>query len=119
MGITDVCRSGAARLFTFDGFKHPSHMAIGSGTAVFSGNQTALGKEIDRNSFTGSGDLSVLNKTTFITNWSSTDVTGASITELGVFNSGTGGGMFSRHTFDSFTKDTTVELEMEVTYEFF
>lgn len=119
-GITNVGVSGAARLYAFSSAgNRPSHIGIGSGTTAFAVTQTGLFKQIDRNAITGSADISVLNKATWTAVWTATDITGANITEVGVFNHAGSGDMSSRHVFDTITKDTTIELEAEVTYEFF
>ena len=119
-GLTDKGTSGAARLYAFSSAgNRPSHIGIGSGTTAFAVTQTGLFKQIDRNAVNGSADLSVLNKATWTATWTATDITGASITEVGVFNHAGSGDMSSRHVFDTITKTGDIEIETEISYRFF
>lgn len=78
-----------------------SHMAIGTGTASPSASDTALGFEVDRNSFTSASSSNGV--CTFNAQWGAGDGTGA-ITEAGIFAGSQAGTMLCRTTFDTVNK---------------
>ena len=78
-----------------------SHMAVGTGTAAPAATDTALGFEIDRNTFTS--ESSSNGVCTFNAQWAAGDGTGA-ISEAGIFAGSQGGAMLCRTKFDTVNK---------------
>ena len=123
MGITEIGRSGTALLLAGTG--SPVRFgAIGSGVTAFTTGQSGLVNEVARNFIAGSADTSIVKKVTYTTFYPSTQITGATpISEVGMFVGSVGTGqefeMFNREVFSSFTKDDTIELTYEQTYEIF
>lgn len=118
--VTNQGKSGMALLLGGFGGS-PNFGAIGTGTTAFAGGQTGLILEVKRNAITGSADTSVLFKTTFSTFFPTTDITGTTpVTEVAMFTGASGTfEMWNREVFSSVTKDDTIELTFEQTYEIF
>lgn len=95
----------------------PNFMAIGSlGSPTATVADTSLNSELDRNAFT-STDNTVTRKVIFQGDWSSLDPSGSvPVAEMGIF-AGSPGSMYTHHTFNSFTKNSTVELQVTSQWE--
>lgn len=77
-----------------------SHMAIGEGIIDKDPEDTALGSELHRNTFTSKtpGTGAEANKITYIADFAPGEGTGA-VTEAGIFNSAAAGNMLCRTVF--------------------
>lgn len=95
----------------------PTHTAIGTGSDIVLTNDTTLLSESDRNGFT-STDLSLTKNVTFVGDFSSTEISGLTFQEFGVFNSGAGGDMFHREVVGSITFIGDRELQVQSTFRF-
>lgn len=91
----------------------PSHMALGTGTANPTLNDTALENEIG--SRVSLGVNRTLNQIVYTGVFGPGVSTGA-ITEAGIFNSSSGGTMYSRITFDVINKGSEDSLEVTWTW---
>jgi len=101
------------------GSANPTHIAVGTSGLAFNIAQTTLGSETDRNQI-DTIDFSITEQVTLIANWSSSDISGTILQEVGVFNSGTGGEMSSRNVLTgSLVFDGEQELQVQQTYKFF
>jgi len=98
---------------------YPTHIAVGTSGLAFAISQTELGSEVERNQI-DTIDYSTTEQVTLIANWSPTDISGAIVREVGVFNSGTGGAMSSRNVLaGSLVFDGESELQIQQIYRFF
>jgi len=98
---------------------YPTHIAIGTSGLTFASGQTTLGSEVERNQI-DTVSYATNEEVLFIANWSPTDISGATVREVGVFNSGTGGAMSSRNVLTgSLVFDGEQELQVQQTYKFF
>ena len=116
MTLTTDCLKSLAGLMGGSG-AIPSHIAIGTGdTAPVSGN-TVLETETDRNAIT-SIDLTVAKDVTYIADYSSTELSGTTMAEWGLFNASSAGSMFMREVIDSLEFDGDLELQIQSTIRF-
>jgi len=98
---------------------YPTHIAVGTSGLTFASGQTVLASEVERNQI-DTTDFGTNEQVTLIANWSPTDISGAIVKEVGVFNSGTGGAMSSRNVLTgSLVFDGEQELQIQQTYKFF
>jgi len=98
---------------------YPTHIAVGISGLAFASGQTALGSEVERNQI-DTKDFGTNEQVTLIANWSPTDISGAIMREVGVFNSGAGGAMSSRNVLaGSLVFDGESELQIQQIYRFF
>jgi len=95
----------------------PSYIGIGTGSSTVSGNQTTLDTETDRNALT-SIDLTVAKDTTYIANYSSTELSGTTMTEFGLFNAATAGSMYMREVIGSIAFNGDLECQIQQTMRF-
>jgi len=96
----------------------PGFIGIGSGTTAAAIGDTALEYETDRNAVT-STDITLSKTTTWIADFSSTEISGLTFTEFGLFNSGAGGDMFHRQVVGSIAFEGDRELQVQTTFKFF
>lgn len=116
MGITTDCiKSVAAAMGGVSA--QPTHIAIGTGSSSFLSGNTVLDAETDRNALT-SIDTSVIENVTYIADYSSTELSGTTVAEWGLFNAATGGSMFMKETIDSTVFDGDLELQIQSTLRF-
>lgn len=116
MGITNIGLQGTALAFGGSA-SIPTHSAIGTGTTAFNVTGTAMATETDRNAFTSTSYAG--SEVTFISDYSSTEISGTNFTEFGTFNSGAGGTMFQREVItgsEVFAGDR--ELQLQVAFRF-
>ena len=95
----------------------PTHAAIGIGSDTLTAGDTALLTETDRNAFT-SVDLTVAKDTTFIADFSSTEISGTAMQEFGLFNAAAAGSMFNREIVATITFEGDRELQLQTTFRF-
>lgn len=107
--VTTGCELIASRLSdqTIDA---PSHMAVGTGTVAPVKEDLALGAEIHRNAFFSTPTRTGA-QVTYKAVFDPGEGTGA-VTEVGIFNSATGGTMLNRATFAVVNKAPTDTLEI-------
>lgn len=99
------------------GSTFPEFTAIGSSTVAFSGNQTALDNEHDRNAIT-THDLSTAGEITNISNFTANEVSGLVISEHGTFTLGSS--MMSRALLTgSIVGDGSFDLQIQTIFQFF
>ena len=111
LDITAACVGGSQ--------VQPSHIAVGQDNTAFSPTQTTLFDETDRNQI-DTRNFSINGQVTLIANWSPTDISGTIMREVGVFNSGAGGLMYSRNVLTgSLVFDGEQELQVQQTYGYY
>jgi len=116
MAITTDGRESIAVVLGASGTT-PTHFAIGSGDTAFNITDTALAKEYDRNEITTT-DLSVGQNTTFIANFSSTEISGTVFREFGMLNNAAGGNLYHREVLiGSLSFEGDRELQLQTTYK--
>lgn len=103
-----------------DIMSRPSHTAIGAGSTAFDVAGSLLVSENDRGNFT-TIDLATPKEVTYVTDFSSTDISGLTVAEHGVFNqSGLDlGSIFNREVLTGslvFVGDR--ELQVQTTFRF-
>lgn len=95
----------------------PSYIAIGTGSSTVVSGDTALVTESDRN-FITSRDTIIAKDVTFIADYSSTELSGTTITEWGLFNKASAGSMFVREVIGSLAFTGDMELQIQSTIRF-
>ena len=95
----------------------PSHHAIGTGSTTVLATDTALNAETDRNPLS-SVDLSVSQNITFISDFSSTEISGTSVAEFGLFNAASAGSLFHRESIETIAFSGDRELQIQSTIRF-
>jgi len=95
----------------------PGYIAIGSGTTVANIADTILEKEWDRNGVT-STDLTINKNVTWISDFSSTEISGLTFTEFGLMNQSSNGNLFNREVVGSIAFEGDRELQIQITYKF-
>lgn len=93
----------------------PGFIAIGSGDTAASTTDTTLEFETDRNTVT-STDLTIPQNVTWIADYSSTEISGLTLTEFGLFNAGAGGTLFNREVVGSIVFEGDRELQVQTTF---
>jgi len=93
-------------------------IGIGSGTALVT-NVTLVTESGTRALITGSPDFTTARKVTFQGDYNSVQMSGISLTEFGLFNSGASniGSIWLRESFPAVTFDGTIELQISTTIE--
>jgi hypothetical protein len=117
MVLTNIAKSGLALLFSGSVVDRPEYIGIGEGSGTASASDVFLEDEKDRNEI-GISDSSVLKEVTHSTTFSSIEMSGITLSEFGVFSSGTSpsGTMWNRESFDGINFDGTNELMVQVTF---
>ncbi len=95
----------------------PSYIAIGTGSATVTVNDTTLDTEVDRNGITNT-DRTIAANTTWIGDFSSTEMSGLNFQEFGMFNNGAGGNMFNHEVTGSIVFEGDRELQVQVTFRY-
>jgi len=117
MGITHVGKSGLALLLGPSGSR-PLAIAIGTGSGIVNEFNTDLINETDRATFS-STDIATAEETTFISDFNSLEMSGTTLTEFGVYSSGSSGvgKCWSREGFTGVDFDGTNEVQIQVIYK--
>lgn len=98
---------------------YPTYVAVGTSGLVFASGNTILGSEWDRNVI-NTYDFTTAEEVTMIADWSPTEISGCTLREVGIMNSGLGGAMSSRNVLTgSLVFDGEQELQIQQTYKFF
>ena len=95
----------------------PTHIAVGTGSDTITAGDTALLTETDRNSLS-SVDTSVAKDVTYTADFSSTEISGTTLTEFGVFNAASAGSMFTREVIAAIAFNGDTELQIQQTLRF-
>lgn len=95
----------------------PGYFAIGSGNTSPTTGDTTLEYETDRNAYS-SVDTSVNKTITWIGDFTSTEVSGLSLTEFGLLNAASNGNLFHREVIGSIVFDGDVGLQLQTTIKF-
>jgi len=95
----------------------PTHIAVGSGAVAFADTDTALGGELDRNAITDY-DMSTSKVITYTSNFSSTELSGLTINEFGIFNAVSAGSLFQREVIGSIAFEGDRELQIQAAFRF-
>jgi len=116
MGITTSCLNQVSKMIATSGAV-PSYMAIGISGLTFNSGNTTLGSQWDRN------ELTSINTTTakqilYTADFSSTEMSGCTLFEYGLFNMATGGTMFHREVLGSIAFIGDTELQLQSTIKF-
>jgi len=116
MGLVDTGIQSIAAVMGGSG-AIPTHIAIGTGSSTVATNQTALDTETDRNALT-SIDLTVAKDVTYIADYSSTELSGTTMTEFGLFNAATAGSMYMREVIGSVAFQGDLECQIQCSLRF-
>ena len=97
----------------------PSGFVIGTGSASVLATDTSLITVADGQALTGS-DISTIYKIKFTGDWTSTEMSGLSLTEYGI-KSGVGltGSLWSRNGFAPITFDGNTEMRIEEVWQIY
>ena len=95
----------------------PSYIALGTGSSTVLSGNTALLTESDRNTLS-MVDSSVAQEVTYTADFSSTEISGNTITEWGLFNAATNGSMFVREVIESIAFEGDREFQVQSTLKF-
>jgi len=114
--LTTDCLKSLAGLMGGSG-AIPSYIAIGTGSSTCLSGNTALLTETDRNAIT-TIDLTVAKDVTYIADYSSTELSGTTMFEWGLFNAATAGSMFMREIIGSIAFTGDLELQIQSTIRF-
>lgn len=97
------------------------HVGIGTGSSIVTADDTTLTNEVNRASITGSPDFSTLRQASFQADFNTTQMSGLSLTEFGLFhtgsNTGFAGSAWVREGFGSVVFDGTNELQVLTTLQ--
>ena len=117
MGVTNAGKSGLALLLGPSGTR-PGTIAIGDGSGAVAITNTDLINETDRTVFS-STDIATSTEITYVADFNSLDMSGTTLTEFGVFISGTAGvgECWSREGFAGIEFDGTNELQIQISYK--
>ena len=113
MGITTVGLNTIRSLIGSPQPTIPTHIAIGSGTTAFNVSDTSIEKENDRNALT-SYDMSIAKIGTYVSDFSSTEISGLNISEFGLINAASAGSLFNRETMTPITFEGDRELQIQI-----
>src|SRR3990172_10922705 len=97
----------------------PTHIGVGVGSETVTTSTSGLSTTWDRNAFTGSTDLSVLKHFKFSADFSSVEMSGCLLKELGVFDIVSGGKLWSKDVFKSITFNGGNEFIVSYDWEVF
>lgn len=117
MGMTDTGKDFISKLIGNSGTVI-DWVAIGTGSAAVSASRSGLITESDRNTLTAT-DNSVVNETTFTADFTSVDMSGTTLTELGASHLVSGGKLWNVEGFAGVEFDGTNELQIEVQFQIF
>jgi len=116
--IPTVAREEVAKFLAGESATSPTHMALGTDDTAFSESDTSLGNEIARKTITC--DLSEDKTVKYQIEILSTDtefITGnPEFKEIGLFNSDTGGTLFTRAISSGFTHSQTENTRITITH---
>ena len=117
MAITDIGLNTMRSLLGSPQPTIPTYMAIGSGTTAFNVADTQLEGENERNALT-SYDQATNKVVTYIADWSSTEASGLTVGEFGLFNTDTvsTGSIFNREVITPLTFEGDRELQIQVSF---
>lgn len=94
----------------------PRYMAVGSGTTDVAASDTAMEAEINRRLFETAPTQPTPLTTRMTGFWSSTNITGNTISEIGVLTGSPGGTLAGHANFDGFLKTGSIEFQVVTTY---
>ena len=117
MAITNIGLNTIRSLLGSPQPTQPTHMAIGSGTNAFNVTDTQLEGENARTGLT-SYDQSTNKIVTYIADLSSTAVSGLTVGEFGLFNTGavSTGSIFNREVITPLTFEGDREIQIQVSF---
>lgn len=115
--ITDEGRRRLANRIMSGGV-YPGAMGIGDGSGAVAITNIDLINETSRKTFT-SINGSNAQEVEFIADWNSVELSGANLTEFGIYPSGAlgVGSLWSREAFNAINFDGSVELQIQVVYK--
>jgi hypothetical protein len=115
--ILDFAKKQVALIIAGSNTILPNYMMIGSGSGISISTMTTLINAADRQAVT-STDASTVYKATWIADWTSTEISGLTLTEMGMTYSGTGitGSMWSRTSMPALQCNGTQELRIQETF---
>lgn len=95
----------------------PSYIAIGTGSSTVVSGNTTLDMETDRNNVT-TFDTATSKEVTYITDFSSSEISGTTLTEFGLFTLSSGGQIVDRQVIGSvqFAGDRELQIQMSHRY---
>jgi len=117
MVITNIGIQTIAGVVGSEVVQRPSFVAIGTGSSTVTVGDTTLLAETDRNAI-NTVDISVANNATFITDFSSTEISGTSMQEFGMFNAASAGSIINREVIEVIEFEGDRELQAQVTLRF-
>ena len=119
MTITDIGINQIAAIVGSSIANRFEYIAIGTGSTTVVVAQSGLNTETDRNAMT-STDISVAGKVSYIADFSSTEISGTSFKEWGIFTSGPTdtGSIFNREVVPTTEFEGDRELQIQTTIRF-
>lgn len=116
--LNDVFTTQAQSGTTTFAVDMPRFMGVGSGTTNAVITDTVLEAEINRRLFESSPTQPTTLTSKFVAFWSSTNITGNTISELALFTGSPTGDMHARANFDGFLKTGSIEFQATLIVEF-
>ena len=116
MVFTDIGRSGLALLIAGSA-ERPTYMAFGIGSTVIGSTTTDLHSESGTRKVFSATDTATAKQIGFTASWGSTEMSGCSLTEVGVYTISSGGKLWSRSGFPAVSFDGLTELQVQVKYK--
>jgi hypothetical protein len=111
MVFTTDGKTELAKWFNAESANSPTHFAVGTNSTAPNVTDSSLGAEDFRDAFDSQSRATTL--VSFEGVILTTEATGSTLTEVGIFNSSSGGVMFSRNTFAALDKTDSIELQIE------
>lgn len=94
-----------------------SHIAVGTGTTDPTVSDTALESEVLRKA-RQEATKNIGSGTVTVSMWiASTEANGNTLSEVGTFDSASGGNMFSRDTFTGLNKTSSIEVWIDIEFQ--
>ncbi len=93
----------------------PNYIAIGSKSTAATTSDTTMAAEWDRN-ICSSRDLSTAKQATYIGDFSTSETSGLTVWEIGLYN--TGSSLFMRNVVGSYTFGGDTELQVQMTVQY-
>jgi hypothetical protein len=117
MSFTDIGKSGCA--ISLGSYTGDWWCAVGTGSKAVDSTRSGLVTQFDRNAITGSPNYSTINKILFTGDFNSSEMSGATLTEFGIFDLTSGGQAWQVEGFSGCNFDGTQELQVETTWRVF
>lgn len=115
MGITLDMKENVTDYLANQSPTPPSHLALGDDNTAFTESDTTLANEISRKILDSTNITGNNRQVEYSVAWTTTELVGDTIRELGLFNASTSGTMFNRVVIGDIDKNNTFSLKVIVT----